>query len=848
MADHTPRDIDALIAEMTLDEKASLTAGRDGWSTRPIERLGIPSVVVTDGPAGARGPLLPGIGRQVSTLNVPCGTALGATWDPALIERVGQALGQQTRSKASRVLLAPTVNTHRSPLAGRNFECYSEDPLLAGRLAAGFIRGVQSQGVATTVKHFVGNEQETERMTIDTLVDERTLREIYLLPFELAVTEGGSLGIMTSYNRLNGRYLTEDRELLTDILRGEWGFEGFVITDWYAAADVERSPAAGLDLEMPAPARAYGRHLAAAVREGHVPESQLDDIVRRLLTVWDGLGALDDPTDAVPVADDRPEHRVLAREASVESMVLLRNDGLLPLVPADLRRVAIIGPNALRARTLGGGSAEVQPHHRFAPIDVLRERLGVDVEVVTAQGCDIERTAPPIDALSLRTADGEPGVAIEMYDGTDLGGTVVHRTRRSDGRIMVVYKQDDGVPKGAFSFRAHALFTPSTSGLHALTMIQVGTARLLLDGKVVLDGITDPPPLGIEFFGMGSTEIRVEVELEAGRDYELELEYVTDSGAAWAHGARVGCSPVLPDSALDDAVEIAAAADVAIVVVGTNDDWESEGHDRTTLDLPGRQVELIERIAAANPRTVVVLNTGAPVIVNWATQVPAVLQTWFGGQEMAHALADVLLGDADPGGRLPLTFPVRLEDNPSHGNFPGEHGQVRYGEGLLVGYRWYDTRGVSPAFAFGHGLSYTTFDIGTPTIEVSGNGPDLTMTVDVAVTNTGDRAGTEVVQLYVAAPDASVMRPAKELKGFAKVHLDAGETTTARIVLGYRAFAHWDPGDRYRDPRRPGQGGRTEVVELTDETRGWQVEPGRYELHVGRASDAIIHVVDVELG
>ena len=839
----TPAEIDALIASMSVDEKASLTVGGDAWSTRPVARVGIPSVVVTDGPAGARGPLLPGVGEQVSSLNVPCGTALGATWDPELLEEVGTALGQQTRTKGCRVLLAPTVNTHRSPLAGRNFECYSEDPLLAGRLAAGFVRGVQSNGVATTVKHFVANEQETERMTIDTIVDERTLREIYLRPFGLAVTEGGSLGIMSAYNRLEGEFCAHNRRLLTDILRGEWGFDGFVVTDWYAAADTLRSAEAGLDLEMPAPSRAYGRHLAAAVREGRVPEALLDDVVRRLLTVWDRLGALDEEP-APPTPDDRPEHRDLARRTSIESMVLLRNDGTLPLRAAELRSVALIGPNAVRARTMGGGSAEVQPHHRTAPVDVLRQRLGDGVQVTVHQGCDIERTVPPIDGSQLRTRDGSPGVAIEILEGTDLGGPVVHRTRRSDGRIMLVYRQDEGVPKDPFSFRAHSLFTPTVSGPHALTMVQVGTSRLLLDGRVVLDGITEDVPLGVEYFGMGSVEMRTVVDLEAGRDYELELEYVSETGLSWAHGGRVGCSPILTESALDDAVAAAAAADVAIVVVGTNDDWETEGHDRTTLDLPGRQAELIERVTAANPRTVVVLNTGAPVTLDWAEGVPAVLQVWFGGQEMAHALADVLLGAADPGGRLPLTFPRRLADNPSFGNFPGEHGQVRYGEGMLVGYRWYDTRDIEPAFPFGHGLSYTTFSIGAPTV-VAAEGP--TVTLDVPVTNTGDRSGTEVVQVYVARPDSSVSRPAQELRGFAKVHLAPGESTVARIVLGHRAFAHWDPGDRYRDARRPGQGGRTEVVALTDASRGWQVEPGRALLHVGRSSRDVVHTVEIQL-
>lgn len=841
-------DIEDLISRMTIDDKAALTAGADMWSTRAIERLGIPSVTVTDGPAGARGPVLPGIGEQSGSLLVPCGTALGATWDADLLERVGEALGQQARTKTARVLLAPTVNIHRSPLAGRTFECYSEDPLLAGRLAAAFVRGAQSQGVATTVKHFVANEQETERMTIDTIVDERSLREIYLRPFEMAVREGGSLGIMTAYNRLNGPYCAEHRELLTDILRGEWGFDGFVVTDWYAGADTVLSSEAGLDLEMPGPARAYGKHLAAAVRDGRVPESRLDDIVRRLLSVWARLGVFDDPVGATPVGDDRPEHRRLAREAAVGATVLLRNEGLLPLDRSGLRRVALIGPNADRLRVAGGGSAEVQAHHHDSLLETLRDALGPDVEIVHRAGCDIERTIPPVEPHML-----PGGFTVDVFDGPAVGDQAVARTTRADGRVLLVPRQDPGVPLGPLGFAARGQLVPAQSGPHVISLVQLATGadsgtRLRIDDQIVFDCIARPPGPGDTYFGMGSEELRTEIELEAGRSYEIEVEYVSPR-TGWAHGAQIGCRPVISPHALDDAAAAAADADVAIVVVGTNDDWETEGRDRTDLALPGAQRELIERVRTANPATVVVLNTGAPVDVDVLLDAPAVVQAWFGGQEMASALVDVLLGAADPGGRLPITMPRRVIDTPAYGNFPGEHGQVRYGEGLLVGYRWYDTRDIEPAFPFGHGLSYADMRIGSPAVTVTGttDDPGLSVTIDMSVENVSDREGTAVLQCYLHDVTATVTRPEQELCGFAKARVPAHGRAEVRIVLDRRAFAHWDPGDAYRDARRPGQGGRTLTVELSDESRGWRVSPGPYELRIGRSSRAIDHRVTVTI-
>ena len=848
------RDIAALVASLTVDERASLTSGASGWSTAPVPRVGIPEVFVSDGPAGARGPQIPGAGTQVRSLNIPCGSALGATWNPALLEELGQALGDEARTKACRVLLVPTVNLHRAPLAGRNFEAYSEDPLLTGKLAAAFIRGVQSRGVATTVKHFAGNEAEFERMTIDSVIDERTLRELYLLPFELAVTEGGSLGIMTSYNRLNGSYNTENRWLLQELLRDEWGFDGFVVSDWYAGGSTGGAAHAGLDLEMPGPSRFYGRQLGQAVRDGAVDESLMTAAVERLLSVFDRIGALDDEPRE-PIAVDRPEHRALARRAAAEGMVLLQNNGVLPLDPAALTTLAVIGPNAERARIMGGGSAEVEPHYRITPLEALRDKLGDSVTIVHEQGCDIDKSIPPISSSQLDSGTGVPGFAVQMYKGTTWEGEVVATAVTSNGRVMVLPGVEPDVPRGPMSFRATSRFTPTHTGPHIISMTELGAARLMVDGRLIFDGIAEPTPRGEAFFGVARQELTAELEMTAGQACVVDVEFAS-TGPGWLQGVVLGCKPVPDAGMMDRAVAAAGSADAVIVIVGTNNDWETEGHDRHSLDLPGDQAELIERVCAANPNVVVVVNAGAPITTAWAAEAPAVLQAWFGGQEMANALVDVVFGDADPSGRLPTTFPDCIEHTPSFGNFPGEHGQIRYGEGVLMGYRWYEARKLPVPFAFGHGLSYTTFEIGAPqaapTFDASGDasgggggGGGGTITVVVPVTNTGTRRGTEVVQGYVGAVDPQVVRPPKELKSFAKVTLDPGETAAVTLTLDARSFAYWNPGNVYKGalaPNAVGVFGTTEDVEP-----GWQVDPGTYRLYVGRSSADIAHVIEIDV-
>ncbi len=837
------RDIDSLIAQLTLEEKAALTAGADLWSTVAVERVGLPSVLVTDGPNGARGPSLPDLGERTMTAAcMPCGAALGATWDVELAEQVGAVLGDEARTKSCRVLLAPTVNLHRSPLGGRNFESYSEDPLLAGRIAAAFVRGAQSQGVITTVKHFAGNESEIERMTANSIIDDRTLRELYLLPFELAVRDGGSLGVMTSYNRLNGSYGADNRELLETILRREWGFEGLVMTDWYAQGDTVAAATSGLDIEMPGPARFFGSKLVDAVRDGRVEESAIDAAVGRLLTTLDRVGAFDDPP-ADPQSIDRPEHRALARRAASAAVVLIRNrvlDGspVLPLDLSGLSSLALIGPGVAHTAIMGGGSAQLAPHYRVSVLDAFSQALGPDVELIHEPGVDLARSLPPLSTE----------LTLEVVDGDDPAGPEAEVVTRPNGELWFFGPPTKAVGR-TFSLRLGATFTPEAGGTWEVSLAQAGRARLWFDGQLVLDGMDHPFPPGPTFLGVGSQEVRTTVELVAAEPVEVRAEFVNPDGATLS-GVRIGARPAPPTDLIDRAVAAARQADRVVLVVGTNHEWESEGHDRESMDLPAGQDELIREVVAARPDAVVVINAGSPVTMDWADRAGAVLQAWFGGQEMGHAVVDVLGGRTDPGGRLPTSIPERLEHNPSFGNFPAENGQLRYGEGLLMGYRWYEARHLPVRAPFGHGLSYTSFEIGPPQLSAPTFEPGTPLRVEVTVANTGDRPGWEVVQCYVGQVGPSVLRPPKELKAFAKVWLDPGASTTVSLDLGERAFAHWRAVDpvsaelaanlqTWLTSSRPPSG--------IEARAGWVIDAATYQLHVGRSSADIAHVVDVEV-
>jgi beta-glucosidase len=797
---------------MTLEEKVSLLAGASLWYTAQVERLGIPAIKVTDGPNGARGD---GFAGGITAACFPVGIALAATWNTELVERVGQALGQEAVTKGAQLLLAPTVNIHRSPLNGRNFECYSEDPYLSARMAVAYIQGVQSQGVGACVKHYVCNDSEFERQSISSEVGERALREIYLLPFKAAVREAGAWALMASYNKVNGTYACENPYLLRDILREEWGFDGIVMSDWFGTTSTAGAVNGGLDLEMPGPTLWRGERLLAAVREGEVEEAAIEESVRFLLQTIDRAGAFEHLPSEAEQAVDRPEHRALARQAAREGIVLLKNeDGLLPLDTARLSSIAVIGPNARIARIMGGGSSRVNPHYAVTPYAGIVARVGDAAEVRYAVGCTNHRMLPVLDASWLTPAGngGKRGLTAQYYDNVDLSGEPVGMAVVESMDQAWLGKGPPQVERDRFSCKYTGTFAARETGRYTFGLASAGLSRLYVDGEQVIDNWTEQVP-GESFEGTGSTEVTRAVEMMAGHSYEIRLEYSKADETLYLAGVRLGCLPPVPEDAIWRAAALAAASDVAVICAGLSDEWESEGFDRPDMELTGDQVALISAVAVANPKTIVVLQSGSPLSMGWLDEVAAVMQAWYPGQECGNAIADVLFGDVDPSGRLPQTFPVRLEDNPAYINYPGENGRVYYGEGLSVGYRYYDKKRIEPLFPFGYGLSYTSFAYRDLNLSASEIAPEDELRVSVDVTNTGDRAGRDVVQIYVRDLESTLTRPDKELKAFAKVSLEPSETKTVTVKLDRTSLAYYDDLDGH-----------------------WIAEAGTFEVLVGRSS------------
>ncbi|GHO82139.1 glycoside hydrolase family 3 C-terminal domain-containing protein [Dictyobacter formicarum] len=818
--------VEELLSQMTLPEKVSLLAGASMWNTVPIERLGIPSLKVSDGPNGARGAGdismsadVDDASRGVTSACFPVGISLASTWNPALIERVGQALGQEAKSKGARVLLAPTVNIHRSPLNGRNFECYSEDPYLSARIAVAYIKGVQSEGVGATVKHFVCNDSEFQRNSISSEVGERALREIYLAPFKAAIQEAGSWLLMASYNKINGTYASENHYTLTDILRKEWGFDGVVMSDWFGTQSTAPSINAGLDLEMPGPATWRGEKLLQAVKNGEVAESTIDESVSRLLHLFIKVGLFKPHEDSPEQAIDRPEHRALIREVGAEGCVLLKNENaILPLQPEKLQSIAIIGPNARKARIMGGGSAFVNAHYSIAPYDAIVKRVGDQLAIDDETNFSTHNLLPLLNRELFSPADDNstPGFDIEYFQSRNFTHKVDETAHITRSEMTWFGSVADKIDLHHFSARFTGRIRPQKTGSYTFSLASAGLSKLYIDGKELIDNWDQQVP-GQTYFGMGSTEATTSIELTAGQDYTLTIEYAKDEEAAPIAAVRVGMLAPTSTDARSHAVELAARSDVALVFTGLNGEWESEGFDRPDMDLMAEQVELIEKVAEVNKNTVVVLNTGSPITMPWLDKVAGVLQCWYPGQECGNAIADVLFGEVNPSGKLPQTFPQRLEDNPAYINYPGENGRVHYGEGLFVGYRYYDKKKIAPLFPFGFGLSYTTFDY-APNIELSTQSlkPDGTLRATIQVTNTGLRAGKEVVQLYVRDVKSTLHRPEKELKAFAKVQLEPGESQTLTFELDRTALAYYD-----------------------DLAHQWVAEAGEFEVLVGSSSHDI---------
>ncbi|KAM5535560.1 hypothetical protein V8D89_010727 [Ganoderma adspersum] len=821
-----------LVQRLTTEEKIKLLSGPNWWNTNPIHRLGIPAVRMSDGPNGVRGS-----SHFVPTPAqcLPCATSMASTFDTDSLFKIGSFLGEEAKIKSSVILLAPTCNIQRNPLGGRAFESFSEDPHLSGMMAAAYVNGLQSQGVAATIKHFVGNDQEHERTAAESVLSDRALREIYLYPFMLAQKQAKPWAFMTSYGRINGVHCAENPTLLQDILRKEWGFDGVVISDWFGTYSSDLAINAGLDLEMPGPPRwrtpLLIGHLLSCQK---VLESTLDERATHILSFVQRQARRNPDVvfgDGEERSRDSPEARAFCRKLAAEGMVVLKNDGnVLPVKGENVRRIALIGPKVKERIISGGGSAALRPTYVVTPFEGLVSNAPEGTEFKHELGCYAHKYTPTLEAY-LKTPSGEPGWSCAFYNHDENGnpvGDLVKEYVLQDTRI----KLNDFLPEGlgdTWIIKLRGILTMDKTAEYDFGLTVAGRAKFYVNGTLIIDNWTKQRP-GDFFYGQGTVEEMGTVSLTAGQPVDILVEYTntkppagleTDrSQPALMRGVRLGAvEKVDEEDAIVAAEKLAASSDVAIVVAGLSPDWESEGFDRPTLDMPGKQNELIARVGKTNPNTIVILQAGSAVAMPWVNEVNGIIQAWYSGNEVGNAISDIVYGKINPSGRLPLTLPARIEDIPAYPNFKSENGKIHYREDLFVGYKGYEVKGVNPLFPFGHGLSYTTFSFSDLTLSsVTSKGPDFELHVSVTVTNTGSIAGSEVVQVYISLPDFGLTTPRLQLRGFAKARdLAPGQSKMVTVKLDKYAVSWWDTLGQQ-----------------------WKAVRGTYGVHIGKSSADIV--------
>ncbi|EXJ77955.1 hypothetical protein A1O3_09114 [Capronia epimyces CBS 606.96] len=831
-------DVEQTLAKLSLDEKIELLSGVDFWHTKAIPRLNIPSLRMSDGPNGVRGSRL---FNGVPAACFPCGTALGATWDTDLIRAAGVMMGKEAIAKAASILLGPTINIQRSPLGGRGFESYSEDPVLAGNLAAAMVAGIQSTGVVATPKHFVGNDQEEQRQSSNSVISPRALREVYLLPFQITERDARPMAYMTSYNKVNGIHASENVELLQGILRQEWGFDGLVVSDWFGTYSVAEAINAGLDVEMPGPTRWRAGLAKLSVSSRKIAEPVIDDRVRALLKTIDRVSGLGISIDTPETTVDTPQTAAKLREIAAAGTVLLKNEGgVLPL--RKEKTTAVIGPNAAFAAYSGGGSARLRPYYAVTPLE------GIQAYVPStryALGATNYKKLPMLSALTV-APDGSPGMEMRIYlDPPSQPHRVpVEAFNITDSTCFLNDYKHPAIGTNLFYAEVEGTLVPDADADYLFSLTVNGLARLYVDGEEVVDNETVQRP-GESFFGSGSAEEIGRKFLKKDRPAKVLVQFTTAPASKLRRagatqmgvgGVQIGgCPQTDAATLLSAAVDLAKQVDQVVVCIGLNSEWESEGWDRQTMDLPPGSDALVEAVAAVNANVVVVNQSGTPVTMPWADRVPAIVHAWYGGNETGNAIADVLFGQVNPSGKLSLSWPIRVQDNPAYINTAVDDGDVLYGEGIYVGHRWYEKTEREVLFPFGHGLSYTTFELRDLAVGVDGESksevnntnktnPALgasktpkTLTVSGELVNTGDRPGAEVVQVYMSFPTSTVPRPVKELKGFRKIWVGVGKED------GIKRFQiHLDP--------------KYACSYWSETSKAWVLERGTYHVLVGTSS------------
>lgn len=774
-----------LVSRMTLEEKLSYIGGYDGFYIRSIPRLGIPEIRMADGPQCVR--------NDTHSTLYPCGIALAATWDRSLARSYGRSLGRDARARGVHIMLGPGVNIYRSPLCGRNFEYYGEDPYLASETTSEYIAGMQGEGVMATVKHFCGNNQEYDRHHVSSDIDERTLHEIYLPMFRKAVEQAGVGAVMSSYNLVNGQHMTENRDLAVGVLREQWGFEGIFMSDWDATYSVAGPVNNGLDLEMPGARYTNPENLQKLLAAGVVTEETIDAKCRHILQTLIAFGFLDREQKDASIPERNPESDATALEVARNSMVLLKNDGLLPF-GRRTRRVVVLGPNAVKL-PMGGGSGEGSPFEYVSVAEGLAAEKGLRVECITPRG-----TTALAASGRFFTPDGEPGLRCEFYANRDLQGPSLVTTTHPEVDFFWEGAPAEGLPADHFSARWTGEFRPARSERAIFTVSGDDGYRLFVDGREVLEHWSDH----------GVSTKMATLDVEAGRRYAIRLEFYDNIRTAEVKLQYAGYSPA-------EHAETIASADAVVYCAGFDQTSESENSDRT-FALPAGQADEIASVASLNPNVAVVVNAGGGVdFTPFADRVRAVLLAWYPGQEGGRALADILTGRTNPSGRLPITIERRAEDNPTFGSYypnvfrfqDSPLQRVSYDEGVFVGYRGYDRRGTEPMYPFGYGLSYTTFEYGDMEVTPADDGWQVSFTVK----NTGRRAGTETAQVYAGACGSEVPRPVRELKGYERVTLLPGEVKRVSVRLDRSAFSYYDMN-----------------------LRGFRIEAGAYRIEAGSSS------------
>ena len=785
--------IDGLISKMTLEEKIDMLGGT-GFETKPNARLGIPELKMTDGPVGV---------RWGTSTAFPAGIMLASTWDTALAGKYGWAISQEAKAKERNVILGPCININRVPQGGRNFESYGEDPYLTSRIAVSYVRGVQGSNVAATVKHYATNNQEWDRGRINNKVGLRALYEIYLPAFKAAVEEGGALAVMSAYNKLNGSFCSENTFLLQDVLKKEWHFQGLVMSDWGAVHSSLATANDGLDLEMPTGEFLNKDKLFPLIKSGAVTDSTIDGKIRRILRVMFRLGLFDQVSSKKPQADDAPQ-RSVALDVARAGIVLLKNEhNTLPLNMSALKSVAVIGPNAAVARTGGGGSSMVNPAPAESPLGALKRMYGKSVTFNYAVGAELPGGITPIspDLLSPPNEPGKNGLLGEYFNNIDLRGEPA--VRRIDTTVNFDWGEKspaEGIGADSFSVRWTGSIRAAESGTFEISVAADDGVRFYLNGHLLIDNWSDH-----------AEESRsINYAMEAGKSYSIKMEYYQNLGGAVA---RLGLTKPSDDK-IPGVIALAKRCDAVLLFLGDSQLLESEGFDRPALDLPAAQVNLIKAVAKANSHTVVILEAGAQIVMeNWIDNVNALVEAWYPGQEGAQAIAEVLSGTTDPSGRLPVTMPKRSEDCSAYGSYPGANDETEYSDGILVGYRHFDTKNLAVRYPFGYGLSYAKFSVSDVKIAPVTASMDNEYTVTASVENTSAVAGAEVVQVYIHDDSAKVLRPEKELKAFAKVYLEPKEKKNVALRLNTASFAYYD-----------------------DMNRRWATSKGTYEILIGTSS------------